>query len=130
MEQTPARILIVDDEPSLLKMMRAYLVRIGFVVDTSATTDQAWTMVQEMGEPYSVVVIDASISGMSMEDLAMGALQSSPAVRIIAASGYPVDISALGAVAPGRVMFLHKPFTPQMLASAVRRMIAGQETNV
>jgi hypothetical protein len=36
----------------------------------------------------------------------------------------------LQAEAPGRVIFLHKPFTPAMLARAVRRMLATQEEAV
>jgi CheY-like chemotaxis protein len=48
----------------------------------------------------------------------------------LTASGYPVDITALEAAAPGRVAFLHKPFTPEMLAAAIRRMLAAQEENL
>ena len=32
--------------------------------------------------------------------------------------------------APGRVEFLHKPFSPEMLAKAVRRLLASKEENV
>jgi hypothetical protein len=42
----------------------------------------------------------------------------------LAASGYPVDVSTLEAAAPGRVAFLLKPFTAEMLADCIRRMIA------
>jgi FixJ family two-component response regulator len=38
-----------------------------------------------------------------------------------------VDMSALECEAPGRVDFLHKPFTPEMLASAVGRMLAAEK---
>jgi FixJ family two-component response regulator len=49
---------------------------------------------------------------------------------VIAASGYPVEMAVLEAAAPGRVMFLQKPFSPAMLGGAVRRMIATQEKDV
>jgi CheY-like chemotaxis protein len=48
-------------------------------------------------------------------------------VRLLVASGYPVDISGMEAAAPGRVAFLHKPFSPEMLAAVLRRMIGAQE---
>ena len=54
-------------------------------------------------------------------------LNASPFLRVLTSSGYPVDISALEAAAPGRVAFLHKPFTPEMLAATIRRMLAAQE---
>jgi FixJ family two-component response regulator len=46
------------------------------------------------------------------------------------ASGYPVDMSRLEAAAPGRVGFVQKPFTPQALAEAVRRMLAPEKEDV
>ena len=51
-------------------------------------------------------------------------------MSVIAASGYPVVMNALEAAAPGRVMFLHKPFTSEMLVDAVRRMLGPEEENV
>lgn len=121
------KILIVDDDPPLLKMMSIYLGRLGYPIVTASTTEQAWKEVEPAPGEFSVAVIDATMEGMSMEDLARRLLQINPGVRILAASGYPRDISALEAVAPGRVLFLHKPFTPEMLAAAVRRMLAAQE---
>jgi FixJ family two-component response regulator len=57
-------------------------------------------------------------------------LAADPRLCVIAASGYPVDITMLQTAAPGRVMFLHKPFSPEMLGRAVRRMIGTQEKDV
>jgi DNA-binding NtrC family response regulator len=68
--------------------------------------------------------------GITMEDLALRMLKADPRLCVLAASGYPVDMSAVEAAAPGRVAFLHKPFTPEMLAAAVRRMLAPQEEDV
>ena len=49
---------------------------------------------------------------------------------MIAASGYPVDMSEVEAAAPGRVAFLPKPFTPEMLVAVVRRMLAPEEETI
>ncbi len=65
--------------------------------------------------------------GMSMEELASRMLSLNLKLCVVAASGYPVDMTFLEAAAPGRVLFLHKPFTPEMLAATVRRMLAAQE---
>jgi two-component system, cell cycle sensor histidine kinase and response regulator CckA len=121
------RILIVDDEPPLLKMMSAYLGRLGYPVTAVNTTEKAWAAVQAAPADFAVAVLDASMPGMSTEDLALRILAANSSVRVIAASGYPVDMSAMEAAAPGRVMFLHKPFVPEMLAAAVRRMLGSQE---
>jgi two-component system cell cycle sensor histidine kinase/response regulator CckA len=127
MGRITGRILIVDDEPSLLKMMSVYLGRLGYQVKGVSTTEQAWNEVKAAPEEFAVVVLDATMSGLSMEDLGLRILNVNPELRLIAASGYPVDMAALEAAGGERVIFLHKPFTPEMLASAVRGMFGAQE---
>ena len=39
MDPVTGRILIVDDEPPLLKMMSVYLTRLGFTVSTADSTE-------------------------------------------------------------------------------------------
>ena len=130
MTSAASRILIVDDEPSLLKMVSVYLGRLGYAVVTAASTEMAWAAVEAAPHAFALAVLDATMSGIRMEDLAARILAADPRVCVIAASGYPVDIATLQAAAPGRVMFLPKPFTPEMLDSTVRRLIATQEEDI
>jgi CheY-like chemotaxis protein len=121
------RILIVDDEPAVLKMMSSYLVRLGYTVTSLDSTDAAWKAVESAPAPFDLVVIDATMTGITMDELARQLLRTNPAITVIAASGYPVDMVALEAAAPGRVAFLLKPFSPEMLVETVRRMLGTQE---
>lgn len=130
MSDAASRILIVDDEPSLLKMLSVYLRRLGYEVVASGSTEKAWEEVEAAPEAFNLAVLDATLSGIGMEDLAARLLAAHPRLSVIAASGYPFDISRLEAAAPGRVMFLHKPFSPEMLGNAVRRMLGTQEADV
>jgi hypothetical protein len=70
------------------------------------------------------------MQGLPMAELATRMLNASASLRILTSSGYPVDITSLEAAAPGRVAFLQKPFTPEMLAAAIRGMLAAQEENL
>ena len=126
----PGRILVVDDEPPLLRMLSLYLDRLGYSVTTAESTDAAWSLVEADPAGFAVAVLDGSMSGMSMDDLALRMLRANPALRVLAASGYPLDMRALSEAAPGRVDFLQKPFTPEMLATAIRGMIGTQEENL
>lgn len=119
----------MDDEPALLKMMGVYLTRKGLDVTTVDSTDRAWKAV-EAGGDIAVAVIDGTMRGLSAEELGLRLLAANPAARVLMASGYPVDMGRLEAAAPGRVGFVQKPFTPQALAEAVRRMLAPEEEDI
>jgi DNA-binding NtrC family response regulator len=130
MTNSGRRILIVDDEPSLLKMMSSYLSRLGYPVTASASTEAAWKEVAASPDEFAVAVLDATMPGMSMVALALRLLRANPVISVVAASGYPVDMTAVEAAAPGRVAFLLKPFSPEMLAATVRRMSGAPEESV
>ena len=127
MTQIPSRILIVDDEPTLLKMLGVYLRRLGFAVVTVDSTEKAWAEVLAAPHAFAIAVLDGTMTGIPVAELGARMLAADSRVCVIAASGYPVDIAAIQTAAPGRVMFLQKPFSPAMLGDAVRRMIATQE---
>jgi CheY-like chemotaxis protein len=134
MDSVSARILLVDDEPALLKLITSYLTRLGYSVTGANTTEKAWTEMEASlaGDQtdFAVAVLDATMPGLPMPDLAKRMLKSSGTLRVLTSSGYPFDISELEQMAPGRVSFLHKPYSPEMLAATIRRMLAPKEENL
>src|SRR5579864_7918992 len=130
MARVPLRILLADDEPALLEMMSAYLGRLGYAVTAAGTTAKARAEMEAAPLSFAAVVIDATMAGLAMEEMALDMLAANPSLCVLAASGYPVDMTALESAAPGRVGYLPKPFTPEMLAAAVRSLLATQEENV
>jgi DNA-binding NtrC family response regulator len=127
MEQAWGRILIVDDQPALLRMMSVYLSRLGYSVAAASTTASAWAHVEADPGGLDAAVLDATMPGLTMHELALRILGANPKLRVLGVSGYPVDMAAVEAAAPGRVAFLHKPFTPEMLAAALRSLLDAQK---
>ena len=130
MDTPGQRILIVDDDPALLKMMGLFLTRMGYSVTTRGGTDQAWAELESQAGELAGAVLDATMPGLSTQDLAFKLLAANPSLCVVVASGYPVDMTALEAAAAGRVEFVQKPFTAQTLAGTLRRMIAAQKKDV
>jgi two-component system, cell cycle sensor histidine kinase and response regulator CckA len=130
MGNTSGRILIVDDQPALLRMMSVYLTRLGYPVTTANTTEKAWAHMEADPRGTDIAVLDATMAGPGLEELALRMLRANPGLRVLGTSGYPVDMAAVEEAAPGRVAFLHKPFTPEMLAAAVRSLLGAQEEDV
>jgi DNA-binding NtrC family response regulator len=124
-DNTPAvQILVVDDEQQLLKILARYLTKLGYTVVASSSTEEAWEHVQAAPETYSLAFIDATIPGLSAEELTERILQANPRIKVIAASGYPISVEEFAPLNSDRVTFLHKPFSPDMLAELVRRLLS------
>jgi two-component system, cell cycle sensor histidine kinase and response regulator CckA len=130
MSQVAGEILIVDDEGALLKLMSVYLGRLGYATTAANTMAKAWEHVKREPERFAVVVLDAGMAETGIDDLALQLLAAYPRLRVVVASGYPVDMSVLEQAAPHRVEFLHKPFSPDMLVTALRRMLGAEEKEV
>jgi DNA-binding NtrC family response regulator len=130
MSDTGSCILIVDDEPPLLRMMSLYLERKGYRVTVAGSAAKARSELAAAPGRFQVVVLDATLPGTTLAELANEILAAEPAARVLAASGYPVDMSGLEAAAPGRVAFLHKPFSPEMLATVVRGLLGTKEESL
>ena len=115
---------MVDDEQQLLKVMTRYLAKLGYGVVASSSTEDAWEHIQAAPESYSLALIDATMSGLSAEELTRRILHANPRMRIIAASGYPMTAEEFAPLESSRVTFLHKPFSPDTLAELIRRLLA------
>jgi len=127
MSETGLRILIVDDEPPLLRMMSIYLGRKNYRVTVAGSAPKARLELAASPGEYRVVVMDATLPGTTLTGLGGEILAADLNIRLLVCSGYPVDMSGLEAAAPGRVAFLHKPFSPEMLAATVRRLLGTEE---
>lgn len=127
MERGAQSILVVDDEPALVKLVSVYLRKLGYTVATTMDAESAWSVFAGSPGEFAVAVVDGSIAGSGPEDLAVRLLRANPRLCVIVSSGYPLDMTAMRAVAEGRTMFLQKPYTSGMLLSAVRGILAAQE---
>src|SRR5260370_24354963 len=115
------RILVIEDDAPLLAFTCKYLSRLGYRVVPYRNAEEAWKHFQAVDAQYSLVVIDLSMPGISGGQLAQMMSGSDPEIRLILTSGYPFDAQRILEAAPDRVAFLHKPFTPAMMAETANR---------
>jgi len=111
-------LLIVDDEPNLLDLLRRYLGRLGYEVETCGNAEDALALFQAAPDRFSMAITDLSLPSLSGEELIERIHQLRPGLPAIITSGYPYQPRAAG------VVFLQKPFLPQMLAEAVEKALS------
>jgi CheY-like chemotaxis protein len=122
-----ARILIVEDHPTMREAMRLVLEGEGFDIDEASDGDQALAVVLE--EPPDLVLLDMSIPGISGPDV-LAAVKNDPAtseVRVIVVTATGEEGRA-AAMAGGADHYFTKPFSPIALLHAVEEVLGPEGT--
>lgn len=117
-----ARILIVEDHPTMREAMRLVLEGEGFDIDEASDGDQALAAVHE--EPPDLVLLDMSIPGASGPDV-LAAVKNDPLssdVRVIVVTATGEEGRA-AAMAGGADHYFTKPFSPIALLQAVESVL-------
>ncbi len=118
------RILLVDDEPSLVDVGRSMLERLGYRVE--ARTDAAGALRAFENDPdgYDLVITDQSMPGMTGADLVRAIQKRRPGKPVVLCTGYSDLVDPERARQLGIRAFLVKPFGYDQLAETVRGALA------
>lgn len=120
-----ARILIVDDDESIRKVLAAVLEEKGYLVDTAETGNEA--IQKTRANFYNLALIDIRLPDMEGTVL-LGALRVTvpPMVRIIV-TGYPSLDNAVAAVNRGADAYILKPLVMENVLKTVKEHLRKQE---
>jgi hypothetical protein len=110
------QVLLVDDEPTILKLARRMLESVGYSVITADNGADALVKLAEAEPRVETLLTDVVMPGLSGTELARIALQRRPDLRVVMMTGY--DAGALDGFTAGAV--LHKPFQMKNLVDALR----------
>ncbi len=112
------RLLVVDDEPALRRVLEFRLGRMGFEVLTAATADEARELV-ESGLRIDGVLSDIRMPGeMNGVALARYLQQHHPDIAVILCTGFAEE-AADGSIADLGIQILRKPFSASSLTEAL-----------
>ncbi|HSR70028.1 MAG TPA: HDOD domain-containing protein [Acidobacteriota bacterium] len=119
------RVLIVDREAALSRILAETLSPHGFKVDTADDSDQARQMAAETD--YSAAVVDMRLNGACESKLVKHLNKTRPKIKIIATSG-STDKNEFAAVKDLAALCLRKPFHPQRLLEALHQALQPGRT--
>lgn len=119
MAELPRTVLIVDDEPQVLRLVERMLRsrRIHLLVAPHA----AGALEICEREPVHVLISDVQMPGMDGAKLAERVLKLHPEASVLLISGYARETPKLGKA--GQVRFLRKPFFPSDLIERLMEML-------
>lgn len=117
------RILVVDDEPQIRRIMRTTLTGAGYQIDDAKTGEEA--LVKLRGFRPDLILLDINMPGMGGL-AACREIRADPNVAIIMLTVHNTEAAKVEALDAGADDFICKPFsTPELLArirAALRRV--------
>lgn len=119
-------ILVVDDEPRIVKLVRDYLERAGFGVLTAHDGKTALQMARR--EQPDLIVLDLMLPGMDGLDVCRQLRQES-AVPIIMLTARVEEVDRIVGLELGADDYVTKPFSPREIVARVRatlRRVSGE----
>ncbi|MEP7036670.1 MAG: response regulator transcription factor [Dermatophilaceae bacterium] len=127
MTSTPYRALVVDDEPSLTRVVAGYLEHEGFLVTTAPDGEQALAAARR--EPPDVVVLDVMLPGIDGIEVCRQ-LRTFTDAYVIMLTARSEEVDTLIGLSVGADDYMTKPFSPRELTARIRGLLRRPRTAV
>jgi two-component system response regulator TrcR len=119
------KIMAVDDDFDILHIVRRYLEKWGFSVDTFTNPLYAYQQFKKSPNAYSVIILDIRKPEMSGVELAAMMIKVKPDAKIIIMTAYEITAAELTVSLPKikNDDILRKPFRLMQICNAVNNQL-------
>jgi PAS domain S-box-containing protein len=117
------RILLIDDEPTLVDIGRQMLHRLGYQVVTRTSSTEALELFRSAPDEFDLIITDQTMPHMPGDELAKELMKLRPSMPIILCTGFSERISEQEAKSMGIKAFLMKPVVFRDLAATIRKVL-------
>ena len=117
------RILVVDDEASLVDIAQKILAALGYTVDGRTSSLEALKLFKAMPDKFDLVITDMTMPQMTGDRLAKALIKIRPDIPVILCTGFSEMITKERAEAMGIKAFLMKPPLKEEMAHTIRRVL-------
>jgi DNA-binding NtrC family response regulator len=121
------RILIVDDEPSIRKVLTAHLRRFGYEVEAAEDGAEAIEMMRE--EAFHLVVSDLKMPVVDGMALLGWTTENQPGLPVILITAHGTVDTAVEAIKRGAYDYVTKPFDRDELHDVIVKALATEARN-
>ena len=120
-----ARILIIDDDENIRKVLQAILEDEGYIVETVDTAKKGIKKSEKAF--YNLALIDVRLPDTEGIELLSKLRNTKPKMRKIIVTGYPTLQNAISAVNKGADAYVMKPFEVEKILQTIQEQLKKQE---
>ena len=121
-------LLVIDDSPTLLKVVESTLTRAGYRVDTASDGASGLSLVRGSRTVPDLILLDGVIPGSDPAEICreLAGDVTLGRVPVVVMSSKGEDLEARFARAPNVVDYISKPFSPDALQAVVSHVVEGR----
>jgi DNA-binding NtrC family response regulator len=119
------RILIVDDDETIRKVLEAILQEEGYVTDSVDTGKKAIERTEK--QYYNVALLDVRLPDIEGIELLTKLHDTTPKMRKIIITGFPTLQNAVAAVNQGADAYIMKPFDVEKMLQTIKDQLKKQQ---
>ncbi len=123
------RLLVVDDEITIIEFLKTALERFGYRVTATTSSIEALKTFQKDPNAFDLIITDQTIPSLTGTEFAQKALGIRADIPIILCTGYSTAISEEKALKLGIRAFIMKPLSVEELTSTVRRVLDRKKSS-
>jgi len=116
-------LLLIDDEPSILRVAERLLTRAGYTVVSAEGGRRGLELYRQRGSEFSLVILDMMMPELSGPEVYQALVELDPKVRVLLSSGYSRQGEAEALLEQGVAGFVQKPYAVATLSHAVRNVL-------
>jgi CheY-like chemotaxis protein len=120
-------VLLVEDDPSVRRLSRDILERLGYTVTEAASGRAGLALGSDETKHFDVALSDVILGDMTGPAVYEALRALRPNVRVLYMSGYADEAIVRTGVLEEGFPFLQKPFTPRDLATKLRDVLDRPE---
>jgi DNA-binding NtrC family response regulator len=120
-----ARILIVDDDENIRKVLETILADEGYSVETAENAKKSIEKSEHAF--FNLALIDVRLPDMEGIELLSKLRNTKPKMRKIIVTGYPTLQNAIAAVNKGADAYVMKPFDVEKILQTIKEQLKKQE---
>ena len=121
---TKAKILVIDDEPSIRQLVNRVLIKEGHDVEAVDNAEDAFKMIKS--KRYSLILLDIKMPGVGGINLykQFQEIAASLAKRVVFVTGDVMDKRSTDFLTETRAPYIMKPFDAEKLKTEINRILA------
>lgn len=121
----PVRVLVIDDDENIRKVLQAILEEEGYAVEAVDTAKKGIEKSEKSF--YNLALIDVRLPDMEGIELLSKLRDTEPKIRKIIVTGYPTLQNAVASVNKGADAYIMKPFDVEKILQTIKEQLKKQK---